>query len=46
MNQNVDGTIKRKRGRPSKPTKVDKDLDKLNELPVNGQLNKSIKITS
>ena len=30
---------KRRRGRPRKPTKVDKDLDKLKEISVNGQLN-------
>ena len=35
----TDDTIKRKRGRPSKPTKVDKDIIKLNEIPVNGALN-------
>ena len=29
----------RRRGRPRKPTKVDKDLDKLKEIPINGQLN-------
>ena len=35
----TEATIKRKRGRPSKPTKVEKDLDKLNEITVNGTLN-------
>ena len=35
----TDETIKRKRGRPSKPTKVDKDIIKLNEIAVNGTLN-------
>ena len=38
----VDGT-KRNRGRPRKPTKVDKDLTKLNELPVSGKLNEFYK---
>ncbi len=46
MTSNVDNTIeqKRKRGRPSKPTKIDKDLPKLKEIPVNGQLNNFTKI--
>ena len=35
----VDGTTKSKRGSPKKPTKVDKDLSKLNEVTVNGTLN-------
>ena len=38
----VDET-KRKRGRPSKPTKVQKDLTKLNEIQVNGKLNEFYK---
>ena len=35
----VDGETKRKRGRPRKPTKVDKDLSNLNEITVYGALN-------
>ena len=35
----VDDTTKRKRGRPKKPTKVDKDLAKLNEINIRGTLN-------
>jgi len=38
----VDET-KRKRGRPSKPTKVQKDLTKLNEIPISGKLNEFYK---
>ena len=38
----VDGT-KRNRGRPRKPNKVDKDLNKLNEIPISGKLNEFYK---
>ena len=45
MSSNVNNNIdtKRSRGRPRKPNKVDKDLTKLNEIPVNGKLNEFYK---
>jgi hypothetical protein len=45
MSSNVNNNIdtKRKRGRPSKPTKVQKDLTKLNEIPISGKLNEFYK---
>ena len=39
----VDDATKRNRGRPRKPTKVDKDIVQLNEIPVSGKLNEFYK---